>query len=182
MAHPQASKLLVLTYTRSSPHLIQVLVITEHSEPGFLLYEHVNGPTLSSGKIIGQEGIYKSQKIGWMAISRLIMATVIINSQQLQWPALSPQDQPHNSQGRDQWVLPLTSELLTIDRFWGRGNHCLYLCAHQAPMDSSKPLVTQMALVILSQSQTKVMDMNIRERFGRRWWKWSDVLYTCLKL
>lgn len=56
-------------------------------------------------------------------------------------------------------TLPLTSELLATDRFLGKRRHCLQLHTHwwasQAPIVSSKCIVTQMALVKLRDSKTK---------------------------
>lgn len=40
-----------------------------------------------------------------------------------------------------------------MGRFWGKDGHCLHLYIHQAPVDSSKPMVIQMALMKLSRLQ-----------------------------
>lgn len=53
-------------------------------------------------------------------------------------------------------------------RFWGTDGHCLHLYIHQAPVDSSKPMVIQMALMKPSELQDKTKDMNVERELVRR--------------
>jgi hypothetical protein len=64
----------------------------------------------------------------------------------------------------------LPSELKVTERFSEVGSHCLQLCtywgAHWVPMDSDKPMITQVALIKLCGLWNKKMQ-ECRERICR---------------
>lgn len=70
-------------------------------------------------------------------------------------------------------MLPIHAETLSTERFWGKGSYCFQGCtyptAHQAPMDSAKPRVTETDMAKLNRSETKPnqSNMNVRKGFVR---------------
>ena len=103
------------------------------------------------------------------------MATAIMISQQMHLSALATQTTgPVDLGGIHRTITTFLA--IGYGRFWGTDGHCLHLYIHQAPVDSSKPMVIQMALMKSSGLQDKTKDMNVERELVRRnggWRGWE---------
>lgn len=68
--------------------------------------------------------------------------------------------------------LPLTTKLLATNRLREDGSHCLQLSihwiVHQAPTDSSNPMVTQTAMIKLNGPQNQAKNQESLKGTGRK--------------